>query len=271
MVSPGGYAQTEPYVAPRRSDDEVMAYLLSPSGPLRPGTEVTPELVAQYRQNGGEQQMDASDRQHQAENAAYRAAQTGSMGMLTSGPMSSGVADPRDAFMRFMQSGYSGADALRDGWLTGTGTPGWENSPGYSAPTNPNGYTGSPAPVSAVYGEPTGAASTGPSPAAQVAYQQAAAPAARPTQPGTAPASPATNTIPPPATQPGIDAGTPSMPSPPAFQQSTTARAPQPARSRGFGMAPRWNGGGPGMRFGQRQLGGWGQQHQAMRNMYGGG
>jgi hypothetical protein len=76
---------------------------------------------------------------------ALRSAQTASMGALTGTPQfSSGVSDPSTAFQKFVQSGYSGSDAMRDGWLTGVGTPGWQNTAGYQAPLNPQGMIGAP-------------------------------------------------------------------------------------------------------------------------------
>lgn len=249
MLPPGGFAQTAPAAPRQRSDDEVMSYLLSPDSPLQRGTEVTPQMLAQYRQSGGDEQMDAADQRRQAEGAAYRSAQTGSMGMLQSGPMSSGVADPAAAFKQFEQSGYNGKQALSDGWLTGTGRPGWEGSAG------PN--SGPSSPVSAMYGAPPPAApppSTGGDPYHPPGYT-----------PGVA-----ANTVPPPAPQPGASNGPSSMPSPPSSGPPAAGNPPQPARPHGFGSAPRWNGGGQGM-GGQHMGNAFGQQRQSMRNMYGGG
>jgi len=244
-----------------RSDDEILAWLVSPNSPLRPGTEVTPDIVARYRDTGtADQQMDAQAKRVAAENAAYRAAQTASMGALVEGPMSSGVADPAAAFQQFVQSGYTGADALRDGWLTGRGRTGWE--PTAAASSEPQ------SPVSAMYG-PTPSAPPAPAQSSPAPYSPPP-PAPAPSQPSPPPAA-AANTIPPPATQPGASSGPSSMPAPPSTQQPTSQKAPQPSRPRGFGTAPRWNGGGMGFGQRQQQQGGWGQQRQAMRNMYGGG
>lgn len=105
---------------------------------------ISPEMWAQITGNYNQAEQDpewrAEMQRNQLGNSALRAAQTASMGMLQSGPMSSGVADPADAFARFSASGYSGEDALRDGWLTGTGVPGWERTSGYQA--EPTGMLG---------------------------------------------------------------------------------------------------------------------------------
>jgi len=84
--------------------------------------------------------------QRQSDEAnALRVAQTASMGALTGTPyFSSGVSDPSTAFQKFVQSGYTGAQAMNDGWLTGVGNPGWQNTAGYQAPLNPQGMIGAP-------------------------------------------------------------------------------------------------------------------------------
>jgi len=80
-----------------------------------------------------------------AEANAYRAAQTASMGALTGTPLfSSGVADPAQQFQRFAQSGYTGAQAVADGWGTGVGLPGWMGQTGYWNPLDPQGRVGAP-------------------------------------------------------------------------------------------------------------------------------
>lgn len=78
------------------------------------------------------------------EDQALMHAQTASMGMLKEGPMSSGVANPSEVGARFAQSGYTGAQAIADGWLTGTGRAGWQDLPGYTNPLNPQGLMGAP-------------------------------------------------------------------------------------------------------------------------------
>jgi hypothetical protein len=110
---------------------------------------ISPEMWAQI--SGNYNQAEATDptfasrmQQRSDETNALRAAQTGSMGMLQSGPMSSGVSDPSQAFQKFLQSGYTGQQAINDGWPTGTGKPGWQNTAGYQAPLNPQGMTGAP-------------------------------------------------------------------------------------------------------------------------------
>lgn len=267
-LPPGGYAQTEPYVRSPRSDDEIMAWLASPGGPLRAGTEITPQMIAQYRDSGqADAGMDALALRRQAEDAAYRAAQTGSMGMLVDGPMSSGVADPAAAFKQFVGSGYSGSDALRDGWLVGTGVQGWA-SPNTGGPVNPQQTL---AAMASMY-RPS-APAPAPQPPPQAPAPQTSPPSS-PTPPQSS-ATPPMNTVPAPVPQPTMNSATPGAPSPPSAQQPSTGAPPTPATprgmGRGFGQAPRWNGGGQGFggfggRFGHGQQ----QPGQAMRNLYGG-
>lgn len=78
---------------------------------------------------------------------AYRSAQDASIGMMQTGPYSGGlsqVPDPSTAFQKFVQSGYTPQQAQADGWGTGVGTPGWQNTAGYQAPLNPQGMIGAP-------------------------------------------------------------------------------------------------------------------------------
>lgn len=80
-----------------------------------------------------------------AENNALRAAQTAAMGQLVSGPQfTTPVSNPAEVAARFAQSGYTGAQALADGWGTGTGRAGWESLPGWSNPLNSAGLMGAP-------------------------------------------------------------------------------------------------------------------------------
>lgn len=271
----------------------------------KPPPGVSPEMWAQVAANYN--QAEATDptfagrmQQRSDETNALRAAQTGSMGMLQSGPMSSGVADPAAAFERFSKSGYSGADAVRDGWLTGTGSPGWQTGAGYQAePTGMfGGGTATPDPASS---HPPAA----PAPTAGVSEQifGNSRPPSRPWRPADRPAmqamygdqKPATTAT--PATPAHWDMGDygaagswsngynphwvggetqpPPSTSTAQPQATQTGQTQQPAAQpgaqpggsqRAFGAAPRWAGGQAG--GGRRRVG---QQPTAMGNMYGGG
>jgi len=127
------------------TDDQIKGFLVSEKSPLAPGTEVTPQVIAQFRNNGGEAQIANSAQQTADQLNAYRSAQTASMGMMTTGPNSTVVSDPSTAFQKFVQSGYTPQQALADGWATsGNGNRGWENMVGYQAPLNPQGMIGAP-------------------------------------------------------------------------------------------------------------------------------
>jgi len=230
------------------------------------------------------------------ESNAYRAAQTASMGMLTGTPLfSSGVADPAAAFERFSKSGYDGADAMRDGWLTGVGKPGWQQAGDQVALTGmygggqaaPNSQPATPATTPATPVSTPSPARTVTPQAPPQAMRAMYGPPKQPSQPA-APAAPVTpahwdmgeagaagawsngynphwvgETQPPPSTptqQPG-------QTTQPGQAQQPGATPAQPSRGpRAFGSAPRWTGQpsgmGGGRRFGQRS---------AMGNMYGGG
>ncbi len=235
----------------------------------------------------------AAQAQKGAENNAYRAAQTASMGMLTGTPQfSSGVADPAAAFERFSKSGYSGADALRDGWLTGVGTPGWQQAGANVAMTGMyGGGTATPdaprAPATSMTAPqppsgPTPSRATPATPAQPAMKAMYGAPK-QPSQPAT-PATPAHwemgdsgaagawsngynpqwvgETQPPPSATTTQQPGQATQPGQ-AQQPSSTPAQPGGGR-RGFGAAPRWGGGQPG--GGRRRFG-----NSAMGNMYGGG
>ncbi len=127
------------------SDDQLMVYLTGGGSPLAPGTEITPQVLAAFRNAGGESQIAAAAQQKADQLNAYRSAQTASMGMMTSGPNSTVAADPSTAFQKFVQSGYTPQQALADGWATsGNGNRGWESMVGYQAPLNPQGMIGAP-------------------------------------------------------------------------------------------------------------------------------
>lgn len=82
--------------------------------------------------------------QQVAESNALRSAFTASMGQLVSGPMSTPVSNPAEVAQRFWQSGYTGQQALADGWGTGTGLPAWMGQAGYWNNLDAQGRVGAP-------------------------------------------------------------------------------------------------------------------------------
>jgi len=150
--------------------------------------------------------------QRAAESNALRAARTAAMGQLVSGPMSTPVSNPAEVAARFDASGYTGAQALADGWGTGTGRAGWETLPGYSAPLNPQGLMGAPY--------------AGQTPAQASAPSAPAAPAAPPPQSG--------DPYQPPGYTPGVAATPPAQPAgadpyaPPGYTPGVAAQPPAP-------------------------------------------
>jgi len=151
--------------------------------------------------------------QRQSDEAnALRAAQTASMGMLTGTPQfSSGVADPAAAFQQFEQSGYTGSQALADGWLTGVGTPGWQNQATPAAPATPGGPSGPAVPAT-----PATPASA-PDPYAPPGYT-----------PGVAAPGPASSPTPGAGTV--VDTQRTQQGAPPARQPAPAPGAPPPMR-----------------------------------------
>jgi len=200
----------------------------------------------------------AAEAQRSAENNALRAAFTASMGQLTSGPMSTPVSNPAEVAQRFWQSGYTGAQALGDGWGNGTGLPGWMGQSGYWNPLDTQGRVGAPyvnqAPIV-------------PPPPGTPVQPPVAAPDADPYHPpgytpGVAAGAPGTPPVPPPPapppTVPGapvVDTMRPRAPAPPMrrpYNPTATPNIPgQPVTDftypTGGGGPPR----PPGPRFGQ--------------------
>jgi len=145
----------------------------------------------------------AAEAQRAAENNALRAAFTASMGQLTSGPMSTPVSNPAEVAARFAQSGYTGAQALADGWGTGTGLPGWMGQSGYWNQLDPQGRMGAPYVNQGPIVPPT------PPPAPSASPVPPAAPP---------PAPPGADPYHPPGYTPGVAAnalGAPPVPPPP--------------------------------------------------------
>src|SRR6185295_5715830 len=158
----------------------------------------------------------AAQAQATAENNALRAARTAAMGQLVSRPMSTPVSNPAEVAARFDQSGYTGAQALADGWDTGTGRAGWEALPGYTNQLNPQGLMGAP------YVNQTPAQASAP----------AAAPAAQPPAPG--PVTPRPEVGPPPGASP-----TPAQMSPaPVVDTHTPLAGAPPERPAGATQPP---------------------------------
>jgi len=193
----------------------------------------------------------AAQARQTAENNALRAARTAAMGQLVSGPMSTPVSNPAEVAARFDQSGYTGAQALADGWGTGTGRAGWEALPGWTAPLNAQGLMGAPYVNQGAVAPATAAASAAPaSPAAPPApASDPYAPpgytpgvAAQPPAPGPITAMPQAGPRPtawsPPAT-------TAPPPQSPALSTTKPERpAPMPKYSSYFGGLGKAAGGG---------------------------
>lgn len=83
--------------------------------------------------------------QRQQQDNAYQISRDAALGMMTPGSYgANGVdygkaqADPSAALNAFLGSGYTGQQALQDGWATGVGSPGWQNTP-QGQHLNPNG------------------------------------------------------------------------------------------------------------------------------------
>jgi hypothetical protein len=80
--------------------------------------------------------------QRQQQDNAYQIARDASLGMMMPGSYGAdgtdygrAVADPSAALNAFINSGYTGQQALADGWATGVGAPGWQTaSPSQAAP-----------------------------------------------------------------------------------------------------------------------------------------
>jgi len=208
----------------------------------------------------------AAEAQRAAENNALRAAFTASMGQLVSGPMSTPVSNPAEVAARFAQSGYTGAQALADGWGTGTGLPGWMGQSGYWNQLDPQGRMGAPyvnqGPIVPPTPPPVPSASPVP-PVAPPPGQPGADPYHPPGYtPGVAANAPGAPPVPPPPgppqTVPGapvVDTMRPRAPAPPMRQPYNPTATPnipgQPVTDftypTGGGSPPR----PPGPRFGQ--------------------
>lgn len=87
--------------------------------------------------------------QRQQQDNAYQIARDASLGMMMPGSYGAdgtdygrAVADPSAALNAFINSGYTGQQALADGWATGVGAPGWQ-----TASPSQGGAGGSPAPA----------------------------------------------------------------------------------------------------------------------------
>lgn len=203
-----------PAVAARpETDDEYVARFMPPGmSQASPFYAMQRDAILARRAVEANPANQAAIQRQSDETNALRAAQTASMGMLTGTPQfSSGVADPAAAFQQFEQSGYTGSQALADGWLTGVGTPGWQNQATPAAPATPGGPSG-PA-VPATPATPARA----PDPYAPPGYT-----------PGAAAPGPAT--APPPGAGTVVDTQRTQQGAPPARQPAPAPGAPPPMR-----------------------------------------
>jgi hypothetical protein len=99
---------------------------------------------AEFIRQQGDQQYQAAAAQRNQETNAYQIARDAALGMMVPGSVGANgvdygkpVADPSAAGRAFVSSGYTGQQALADGWGTGIGAPGWQQPampPAYVAP-----------------------------------------------------------------------------------------------------------------------------------------
>ncbi len=129
---------------------------------------------AQFISNQSDPQYQAAATQRNQETNAYQTARDGALGMMNPGSIGANgtdygkaQADPSAALNQFLGSGYTGQQALQDGWGKGVGAPGWQSTP-QSQHLNPNGGNmAAMAPGSPGWGQQAGAQQGG-----QDIYQQ---------------------------------------------------------------------------------------------------
>ena len=257
------YGQAQPPAAPPppaalaspaaqapETDDEYVRRFMPPW--MAPGTaayNMQRDAILARRTYESDPANQAAVQQQSAESNALRAAQTASMGMLVSGPMSTPVSNPAETFARFAQSGYTGAQALADGWGAGTGLPGWMGQSGYWNQLDPQGRMGAPYVNQAPLVPPPPTSATSPVPPATSSPPPLAPPAppADPYHPagytpGVAAQAPVAPGAPPPAPPPPVrrtynPTATPNIPGQPVtdFTYPVGGASPQPGAPR-FGQ-----------------------------------